>query len=38
MRDDLEADLVVDAARMAVGATTAAARLIHHSDRGAQYR
>jgi putative transposase len=37
MRDDLEADLVVDALGMAVARRRPDAGLIHHSDRGSQY-
>ena len=38
MRDDLEADLVVDAISMAVARRRPQPGLVHHSDRGAQYR
>jgi putative transposase len=37
MRDDLHADLVVDALGMAVTRRRPAAGLVHHSDRGSQY-
>ena len=37
MRDDLEAQLVVDALGMAVTRRRPAAGLVHHSDRGSQY-
>jgi transposase InsO family protein len=37
MRDDLKADLVVDALAMAVTRRRPPAGLIHHSDRGSQY-
>jgi putative transposase len=37
MRDNLEADLVVDALAMAVTRRKPSGRLIHHSDRGSQY-
>jgi len=37
MRDDLKADLVVDALSMAVVRRRPAAGVIHHSDRGSQY-
>ena len=37
MRDTLEAELALSAARMAFGARRPAAGLIHHSDRGVQY-
>jgi putative transposase len=37
MRDDLKADLVVDALSMAVARRKPTAALIHHSDRGSQY-
>ena len=37
MRDDLKADLVVDALAMAVARRTPGPGLIHHSDRGGQY-
>lgn len=38
MRDDLKADLVVDALGMASTRRRPAPGLIHHSDRGGQYR
>jgi putative transposase len=38
MRDDLKADLVVDALGMAVTIRRPETGLIHHSDRGGQYR
>jgi putative transposase len=38
MRDDLKADLVVDALGMAATRRRPAPGLIHHSDRGGQYR
>jgi putative transposase len=38
MRDDLSADLVVDAISMAVARRRPAPGLVHHCDRGAQYR
>jgi len=38
MRDDLGADLVYDALGMAVTRRTPDTELIHHSDRGSQYR
>jgi putative transposase len=38
MRDDLKADLVVDALGMAVTMRRPETGLIHHSDRGGQYR
>ena len=38
MRDDLSADLVYDALGMAVTRRRPGADLIHHSDRGSQYR
>jgi putative transposase len=38
MRDDLKADLVYDALGMAVTRRRPDADLIHHSDRGSQYR
>ncbi len=38
MRDDLKADLVYDALGMAVTRRKPDAELIHHSDRGSQYR
>jgi putative transposase len=38
MRDDLRADLVYDALGMAVTRRRPDADLIHHSDRGSQYR
>ena len=37
MRDDLKADLVVDALAMAVTRRKPKGRLVHHSDRGSQY-
>lgn len=37
MRDDLHADLVVDALGMAVTRRRPQAGLVHHSDRGSQY-
>jgi putative transposase len=37
MRDDMHAELVVDAARMAVWRRHLTGRVIHHSDQGAQY-
>jgi putative transposase len=37
MRDDLEAQLVVDAVGMAATRRRPAAGLVHHSDRGSQY-
>jgi putative transposase len=37
MRDDLNAELVVDALQMAVWRRQPAAGLVHHSDRGSQY-
>jgi putative transposase len=37
MRDDLKAELVVDALAMAVSRRRPPAGLIHHSDRGSQY-
>jgi len=37
MRDDLQAELVVDALAMAVTRRRPAAGLVHHSDRGSQY-
>jgi putative transposase len=37
MRDDLKAELVVDAVAMAVTRRRPPAGLIHHSDRGSQY-
>ncbi len=37
MRDNLEADLVVDALAMAVTRRRPPAGLVHHSDRGSQY-
>jgi len=37
MRDDLKAELVVDALAMAVTRRRPAAGLVHHSDRGSQY-
>jgi putative transposase len=38
MRDDLKADIVIDALGMATTMRKPKAGLIHHSDRGAQYR
>lgn len=38
MRDDLKADLVYDALGMAVTRRRPAGELVHHSDRGSQYR
>lgn len=38
MRDDLRADLVYDALGMAVTRRRPGSELIHHSDRGSQYR
>jgi putative transposase len=38
MRDDLKAELVVDALAMAVTRRRPPAGLVHHSDRGSQYR
>jgi putative transposase len=38
MRDDLHADLVYDALGMAVTRRRPAGEVIHHSDRGGQYR
>jgi len=38
MRDDMKADIVVDALGMATTMHKPKAGLIHHSDRGAQYR
>jgi putative transposase len=38
MRDDLQADLVYDALGMAVTRRRPAGELVHHSDRGSQYR
>jgi putative transposase len=38
MRDDLKAQLVVDALAMAVTRRRPPAGLVHHSDRGSQYR
>jgi putative transposase len=38
MRDDLSAELVYDALGMAVTRRRPAGELIHHSDRGSQYR
>ena len=38
MRDDLKADLVVDALGMATTRRRPGPGLIHHSDRGGQYR
>jgi putative transposase len=37
MRDDLQAELVVDALEMAVWRRQPPAGLVHHSDRGSQY-
>ena len=37
VRDDLKADLVVDALSMAVARRRPKPSLVHHSDRGAQY-
>jgi putative transposase len=37
MRDDLRAELVVDALEMAVARRRPAAGLVHHSDQGSQY-
>jgi putative transposase len=37
MRDDLKADLVVDALAMAVTRRQPPPGLVHHSDRGSQY-
>ena len=37
MRDDLQADLVVDALAMALTRRQPPAGLVHHSDRGSQY-
>lgn len=37
MRDDLKADLVVDALAMALSRRRPPAGLVHHSDRGSQY-
>jgi putative transposase len=37
MRDDLKAELVIDALGMAVSSRRPAAGLVHHSDRGSQY-
>jgi Transposase and inactivated derivatives len=37
MREDMKADLVVDAAKMAVWRRHLTGRVIHHSDQGAQY-
>jgi putative transposase len=37
MRDDLKAELVVDALAMAVTRRRPTGRLVHHSDRGSQY-
>jgi transposase InsO family protein len=36
-RDDLQAELVVDALQMAVARRRPEAGLVHHSDRGSQY-
>jgi putative transposase len=38
MRDDLKADIVIDALGMATTMRRPARGLVHHSDRGAQYR
>jgi putative transposase len=38
MRDDISADIVVDALGMATTMRRPEAGLVHHSDRGAQYR
>ena len=38
MRDDLKSDIVVDALGMATTMRRPGAGLVHHSDRGAQYR
>jgi putative transposase len=38
MRDDLKAELVVDALAMAVTRRRPPAGVVHHSDRGSQYR
>jgi putative transposase len=38
MRDDLKAELVVDALAMAVTRRRPPAGLVHHSDRGSQYK
>lgn len=38
MRDDIKADIVVDALGMATTMRRPDAGLVHHSDRGAQYR
>jgi putative transposase len=38
MRDDLKTDLVYDALGMAVTRRRPAGELVHHSDRGSQYR
>lgn len=37
MRETLEVDLALSALRMAIGARSPAAGLLHHSDRGVQY-
>ena len=37
MRDDLQAEIVVDALQMAVTRRRPEAGLVHHSDRGSQY-
>ena len=37
MRDDMKADLVIDALSMAVGRRRPGDGLVHHSDRGSQY-
>ncbi|MDI6799613.1 MAG: IS3 family transposase, partial [Actinomycetota bacterium] len=38
MRDDLKADIVIDALGMAVAMRRPGPGLVHHSDRGGQYR
>lgn len=38
MRDDIKSDIVVDALGMATTTKKPGAGLVHHSDRGAQYR
>ena len=38
MRDDLKSDIVVDALGMATTMRRPGPGLVHHSDRGAQYR
>ena len=38
MAESLRADIVVDAVRMAITRRNPPPGLIHHSDRGAQYR